>query len=212
MADAPYTLALLFGFDTKHAPDTRRIVDAVKRAVRDVSVLKHVAARGIPDVQWSAVVDQSVKLVRQTLDISLSSVLARAWNGYAPLREYADTRKYPPDQVITVALAKHKVTSSHRPFVEVRVDGQAVGKVDVAVDVAIAFDQAALVIQNGRFMALRSGSVAAEGSIKWRDAELVKRALGKLDLPGEISFGDGIPIDPLGAALRSPTPPSAAVR
>src|SRR5687768_1473640 len=98
MADAPYTLALLFGFDTTRGPDGAKLLAQVTRAVKEVATLKHVAAHGIPEAQWGAVAEQAVRLVRQTLDISLGTILARAWNSYAPLRAYADASKYPPDQ------------------------------------------------------------------------------------------------------------------
>ena len=58
-------------------------------------------------------------------------------------------------------------------------------------------------------LAALPGAAEAKGTVKCEGIDILERKLGRFDLPGEIKFGDGYPIDPLqlsGKPERQPTP------
>ena len=52
-------------------------------------------------------------------------------------------------------------------------------------------------------MGAKTGAAEATGTFECEGAQILERKLGKIDLPGDISFGDGFPIDPTATATRT---------
>jgi hypothetical protein len=190
---------------------TAAVAEATKKAVQQaathVSVIKTVLEHGLPSVQWTAAGNQVVDLLRNELaSLSIPALLAKGWTKYAPFREYCKEPKYTPNKRYVVPLYKHTLSSKHRPVIELRLDGLPAGKVNFEVELSLTFESAALVIQNKRFMSVTPGTAEAKGTLKCEGAQILERKLDKISLPGEISFGDGFPIEPFAASTEPPAP------
>ena len=82
------------------------------------------------------------------------------------------------------------------------------GRVNFEVKLSVTIESLSVVIMNKRFMAALPGAAEAKGTVKCEGIDILERKLGRFDLPGEIKFGDGYPIDPLqlsGKPERQPT-------
>ena len=138
--------------------------------------------------------------VERQLEGRVHQIALSAWNKRAEIAKYADVKKYPAGQKRYVALYEHPVTWTYRPFIQIMVGKVKCPPLEIVIDVTFKFDQAVLVIDGGRVMAMEPGKVTVEGSARIGKAKLcepVRKELG--ELPGSISFGAGLPIgkDPL---------------
>lgn len=141
-----------------------------------------------------AAVTKSVACVADALETRLSDIAVSAWNKRSEIAKYADLQKYPAGQKRYVQLYEHPVTWRYRPFLELSVKGVTF-TIDIVMDVKLTIDQAVLVIDGGRVMAIEPGKVKAEASAKigaFALCDPIKKELG--ELPGSITFGDGIRI------------------
>jgi hypothetical protein len=128
------------------------------------------------------------------LDVGLLDVFRWAWNKNRELERYRDRAKYPPHETFSVPLAEHTIKSSHKPHLEIRVDGAKKGQIDFAVEVEIALKGMTLEIRDGRIRKIRTGDCKAKGTFSCEGLTLVERESKPLQLPGTIDLGDGLEI------------------
>ncbi|HEX8691802.1 MAG TPA: hypothetical protein VF746_05255 [Longimicrobium sp.] len=154
--------------------------------------------------------DQVLSRVHLVLDVPLPTLLAGAWSRCMDLRKFCDPKAHPPDEVSVVTLAKHTVRSVHRPHVAVEVTGGPV-PVRLRMDFEVGFwaevEAARLTIQAARLRRLLRGTLAYGVKLSFQGREL-RETNGTFTLPGEFSFGEGIPILPT-IRVEKPVEPAA---
>lgn len=128
------------------------------------------------------------------LDIDVIGLLVDGWNKSRELRKYRDETAYPPDEVVVVALSKHKLESQHKPHLELVVADRPVGKVSFQIDLALAIDGAQLTIQGGRIKRIATGKTSGTGTIRCEGVIVGQKEQKLGSLPGTIDLGNGIPI------------------
>ncbi len=145
-------------------------------------------------IEWATVRSGVLERAEQLLDVPLLDVMRWAWNKSRDLKAYRDRTKYPPDRTFGALLAEHKITSVHKPYVELRVGDQLVGRVGFSVEIGIVLKGAKLEIQGGRIKKIHTGECRATGSFSCEGFVLAKREFARLDLPGTIDLGEGVEI------------------
>ena len=217
MDERTHTVALFFGLTPKGGgvPEdaVAKVEFALKEAVHKVAtqagVIRAVLDHGVPATQWVAAAGQVMALLHKELsDLSVPTLLVGGWTKYEKFREYCDENRHPAHERSVIPLFKHTLSSTHRPAVELRIDGVPAGRVNFEVKLSVTIESVSIVIMNKRFMAARPGAAEAKGTVKCEGIDVLERKLGRFDLPGEIKFGDGYPIDPLqlsGKPGRQPT-------
>jgi len=128
------------------------------------------------------------------LDVGLLDVFRWAWNKNRELERYRDRAKYPPHKPFSVPLAEHKIKSSHKPHLEIRIDGTKKGQIDFAVEIEIAVKGMALEIRDGRIRKIHTGECKAKGTFSCEGLKLVERESRTLELPGTLDLGEGMEI------------------
>jgi hypothetical protein len=128
------------------------------------------------------------------LDIDVIGLLVDGWNKSRELRKYRDETAYPPDEVVVVALSKHKLESQHKPHLELVVADRPVGKVNFQIDLALAIDGAQLTIQGGRIKRIATGKTSGTGTIRCEGVIVGQKEQKLGSMPGQIDLGAGIPI------------------
>lgn len=143
---------------------------------------------------WKMVQGNMDQHLARLLDIDVVGILVNGWNKARELRKYRDEAAYPPDEVIVVALSKHKLESQHKPHLELVVADRPVGRLNFQIDLALNVDGAQLTIQGGRIMRIASGKTSGTGTIRC-EGVIVGQSEQKLgSLPGTIDLGNGVPI------------------
>jgi hypothetical protein len=164
------------------------------------AALTHVYAQMQEHIQdkagtaWKMVQANLDQHLARLLDIDVVRLLIDGWNKSRELRKYRDDTAYPPDEVVVVALSKHKLDSKHTPHLELVVADRTVGRLNFQIDLALNIDGAQLTIQGGRIKRIATGKTSGTGTLKC-EGVIVGQKDAKLGaLPGSIDLGTGIPI------------------
>ena len=128
------------------------------------------------------------------LDIGVVDLMRGAWSKCRELEAYRDSEKYPPDKTFSVPLVEHKITSIHKPRVDIRMNQKIVGCVRFTVNIEIAIKGLTLDIRNARIKKIHIGDCKAKGSFFCEGFLLAERESARLALPGVIDLGEGIEI------------------
>ena len=143
---------------------------------------------------WAGLRNKILAEAGGLLDIRLLDVMRWAWKKGRELEAYRDTERYPPDKTFSVPLVEHKITSTHTPDVEIRMNGKKVGTVHFTVNIEIAIKAMTLEIRNARIKKLHAGDCTAKGRFLCEGVLLAERESKSLDLPGVIDLGEGLEI------------------
>lgn len=157
----------------------------------------HPAGDGGPaaaGLSWSAAVQRIAPEVKNLPPIDVPAIAVAAWNQYRTFQAYADPAKYPPDSTIPVPLLEHTITSTHRPSIEVLLNGKRVWQITFELELSFVLT-ASVAIRAGTIVEIRLlDECRAEGSLKWAGVLLAQRETKPLDLGPVISLKNGIPI------------------
>jgi hypothetical protein len=188
MSSARITLKHFFGLETLDiTPDCVPDLDTSEVYAQVQSQLSATAG-----AVWRIVRTQIPERLGTLLDIDGVDILIGAWNKARELRKYRDVTKYPPDDVVVVPLAKHKIDSTHRPWLELSVDGRGIGRLHFDVDLALTLEGVELTIQAGRIRKIKTGRALGTGTLKCEGAVLHSIEKRLASLPGVIDLGEGI--------------------
>jgi hypothetical protein len=131
------------------------------------------------------------------LDLDLGDVLIYAWRTQERLADAARETLRAPGRMEIVQLASHQVTSTHNPAVDLMVDGVRVHTFRFQLDLVLTIDVAAVIVQNGRLVAVKAGDGSVSGTLTLKmpggDATLLHQER-QIDLHLIIRVGNGIPL------------------
>jgi len=199
MTDEPDSIAVFFGLD-----------DGALEPLHDSDTMQKLrgSLAKAPDAVRNYATKSVTDALKLALNVPLVDVFAAALKTLQDLRKFCDQSKYPPGEISNYALAKHVISSDHRPRFRVLLDGTPCGpEIDFDVKLKLSIEAASLEILDAKIMQVATGSIQGSGSISCAGATLIERKTSTLAIPGKFSFGDGILI---GMPYRSdPHVPSA---
>ncbi|MDI2128978.1 hypothetical protein [Yinghuangia seranimata] len=182
---------LLFGDDGETA--TEALVAAARE--NEVAAMLGRAARGLTDSAGETVEHEVASVVNGFLSMDLLDLAAAGWIKHRSLAEAAQRTRAAPGSEEVVAMATHKVTSTHRPCVDLTVDGARVGTLDLALTVAFEIRGMVAVVREARMTSLRCGSCTTTGTLAMQRIVVASRRC-TVDLPGSLRLRSGIPLLP----------------
>ncbi len=163
------------------------------RAVGERCVCPSAGAAQCPG--WPGVADRShakcQAVSRSSWTSTASGFSWRPGTRRGSCAEYRDPAKYPPEDVVVVPLTKHKVESKHHPYLELSVDGKALGRLPFEIDLALTLEGVELTIQGGRIKKIKTGRTLGVGTLKCGGAVLHSIDRRLASLPGVIDLGEG---------------------
>ncbi len=174
-----------------------------------VKELRDALGRVLPPGAERGGVGRVLAMLREALQVPLPRVLVAAWRRYEPFRKYVDPEAYPAGTESEVPLAPHTARCTLTPQVEVVVDGVVIDTLRFDATVALGLEAALVRIRDGRFVALRVGDCTVEGDVRFQGLVVARAEPGRERIPGEISLGAGLPIDPFRDDLYPPPPARA---
>ncbi len=183
--DAPLTHFL--HFDGRSL--TRRQLDALDASAAMSELRRRVELKLAPSL-WPRAIGEAIG---EALNVRLADLLVAGWNRYRELSKYTDRDRYPPDQINEVALAQHRIATTHEPRVAIVVDGATVAEIHLRIDLTIDLEGAILKIQDARIKEAALGACEVSGTLRCEGID-VADAERAFTLPGTVSFGDGIPL------------------
>jgi hypothetical protein len=108
--------------------------------------------------------------------------------------EYARKKRSPVP--VQKELLTHTIDLTLSPGVKVLLNGKEVGEIKFQIKGALELEAGTLTIRDGKFTSLRPGKCRASAALTVAGKILLERKTSELVLPGEIRFGNGIPIAP----------------
>ena len=191
MNNLPITLNQIFAFKEGELPPDK--ISEIESSNKMLS-LKEKISKEIPGIKWNVTLNEVVKKIGDLLNISLADIMVGAWNKYRTLQKYLDQKKYSPEEIIMIPLAEHKIKSVHRPYIEILINDQVVGKIEFSINITLTLEGIILKVQNAKIKEILTGTCKAKGTIKCENFVILEKDLSSISLPGSIALGEGIPI------------------
>jgi hypothetical protein len=149
------------------------------------------AMGGVATAMRGAVAAELASAVAGLLDFDLFSVIVSGWKKYDALVAAARRTAAEPSTEELVELATHRITSVHRPTIDLLLDGVQVGTLHVEATFECIIQGLVATVSRGRLVGLRSGRCTATASVSAEGIEIAQKE-GVLDLHVETSLGAGI--------------------
>ena len=173
---------LLFG-DVPGTP-----IDALTESLREHGTVRALTP-GVPGL--AAVEREVANAMDGLLSLNLVDLAAAGWKKYDALRHAAKRTRDAPKTEEVVALATHKIESTHHPSVELHVDGTSIGTIEMTLEITFTMAAVLAVVKQARLTAIKSGNCAVAGSLTVAGFEVAKKQR-KFDLPGAVRLRHGI--------------------
>jgi hypothetical protein len=131
--------------------------------------------------------------IGRLLDIDLGGLLVEGWRTATALRTAAEATLADPATSEVVDLARHKLTSTYRPHVDLLVDGRQVTSLPLELTVVFDVHSVVATVRGGRLVGLHCGRCEVTGTLAAAGATLASRT-GQVDAGLLVPLGSGIPL------------------
>jgi hypothetical protein len=165
-----------------------------------------------PRIDWSHLGADLAEKITGMFDIDLIDVVVSAWHDFRELQDCADPAKHAADETISLPLIDHVVDSKLQPYLDVAVGARPPIRINFEIALELELHGVNLKIQNAMIHALRIGSCRGGAKVTCEGVEVIERRTRLVELPGEIDFPQGIPIEPSFAPHVSRVDPGPALR
>jgi hypothetical protein len=154
------TTAMAVLFEPDGSPDAA--TSALHRAVIDTGATSVAlrAARRLTSSTVTMIDGEVAGMARTLLDVDVGAVLVGAWRRYADLREAARRTAATPGTEEILSLATHRITSTHLPCVDLRLDGARVHTFRFRLEIVLDVSGVAAVVREGGLVGLQGGECA----------------------------------------------------
>ena len=190
MGQAAATLIDFFGLEKKHLEDKRSGMEATPT----FEFLKETLAREVKDVLWPTAYETIASKIDALLGVRLSDIMIGAWKKLGILIKYSDPEKYGPEETFLIPLAEHTITSSHKPYIIVIINGLPAKQINFSITLSLILKGFVLKVQDGKIKEIQTGTCQGKGVIKCEEVTIMEKQTDTCRLPGVIHLGDGIPI------------------
>ncbi len=160
-AGAITAMSVLFEPDGSPDPATSALTKAVIDSGATSLVLR--AARRLSSSTLRMVDGEVALMARRLLDVDLGGVLIGAWRRYTDLTDAARRTVASPGSEEVLVLATHRISTTHSPGVDLRLDGRRVHTFEFRLAAVLDVTGVAAVVREGGLVALQGGE--CEGSM-----------------------------------------------
>jgi cobalamin biosynthesis Co2+ chelatase CbiK len=128
------------------------------------------------------------------LHLDLRDVLMSCWSKYTELTKAAERTLASPGSEEVVVLATHRVVSTHRPSVDLLVDGVKVHTFVFVLKVVFDLNGVVTVLRQGGLAALRGGECVITATLTLEGTPLELSRKGRIDLGLVVSLHRPVPL------------------
>lgn len=129
----------------------------------------------------------------EALDLEIGDLLVSGWRKQREIAQYRN-KENPPGGSHTVPLLEHTLVSKHSPTIQPVINEVPLAKLKFDITLKLKIKGAILVIRDGKIMQVLAGSCSGSGSIEYAGFTLLEKKTDSLDLPGSLTFKEGVPI------------------
>ncbi len=184
----PSALMLLFGSDD----DTPRVIARRLLAVADSGDLGP-ALEHLPQTMRGAATHELAVATAGLLDLNLIDVIITGWREHADLTAAARRTLASPGSTELVGLVAHRVTMTQQPYVSLLADGHRIATLELQLSLELDITAVVARVHAGRLTALQSGHCDVTATLAMQGID-VETQRARLELPGVIGLGTGVPL------------------
>jgi len=180
-----YTVRWFLGLDESN----------LARSVDNSGILSEVAASlgRLSRAGQAAVAGELAATVGSLLAVDLRTVLVDGWRTGAQLRKAAHASIAEPNSSIVVDLARHRLSYTYQPHIDLLIDGHPVGSLAVVLSLVFDIASAQATVHAGLLTALRCGQTNLTATLTLADRQIINKT-GTIDAALVIPLGDGVPL------------------
>lgn len=150
--------------------------------------------------------DEVMTVVLRAIDTPLVDVLVAGWRKWEELVAAAERSLREPQATECVELHDHHITSTHRPRIDVTLDGEPIAHVELTLELDALLHAVTAVVENGRLTALRTGHADVTARLSIEGIQVTEKGR-PIELPIEIGLGEGIVLrDTADVVVLPPSP------
>lgn len=138
--------------------------------------------RGLSSSALQAVNREIATVADGLLNLDLGDVLMSGWRKYTALTKAAERTLASPGSEEIVVLATHRVVSTHRPSLDLVVDGVKIHTFVFELKVVFDLNGVAAVLRQGDLVALRGGECVVTATLTLEGTALELSSKGRIDL------------------------------
>jgi len=183
------TLDTFFGFSPSGTPGSEEYEEILADLPMDQveeSIGKSQANLKIPIVAGLL-----LKAIATTLEIPLWDVIEKAWTEGHLFEKYFDPENYKPDELISISLKDHEISSEHHPSIDLVLNGKKIASIPLLLAVRLKLEGAILNIRGGQVLDIQAGYIQGSADLGLLGQTLFTRETEKMELPGTIRFSQG---------------------
>lgn len=131
--------------------------------------------------------------VTDLLRVDLVGVLVGGWRTHRELQAAGRRTLMAPGAAEVVEIGQHRVSSEHRPYVDLLLNGVKVGTIHFTLTLVLDLTAAVATVRGGALVDVRPSRAVITVTLKSEGVEVASRK-AQLALPGVLSFGAGYPL------------------
>jgi hypothetical protein len=153
----------------------------------EANQIKAALAKAAPGLPLGVLLDGIGKAVQDALDVPVADLLIGAWQRARDLRAALETTRESDSATVLVPLLAHAISSEHRPYVDVVVEGVPLARLVFPVKVEFRLEGVVVRVRQGRIAEILAGTVKVKGTVKFGDFVLFEKALAPISIPGVLA-------------------------
>lgn len=180
MSDAPLTLKHFFCDDVEKAAAEQISLDACIKTVE--------TGGKTPRAVMPALLASLKGALDGILKVELGDVFQNSWGKVAAVRDAMNATAGDPGSSAVVPLADHKVSSKHKPSIELFVGTQRLCELEFEIAMTLLLKDVSVSVEEGRVAGVHTGVVVGEGGLSYLGQSIAKSATREFKLPGRLRF------------------------
>ena len=140
-------------------------------------------AREIKSVKTASIPDVSPK-VGELFDIQIPAILVSSWKKTMEVRTILDKSKAAPDETFWAGLGEHTVSSEHHPYVDIKIKGQTVKRIEFTMRLLFKLNSFVLRIKQGEIKEIQTGTCEVKGVVEYQGIAIAEKQMEPINLPG----------------------------
>ena len=154
----------------------------------EAAEIKGALAKAVPGLPLGPIVEGVSKGLETALDVPISSMLAGAWDRARELRAAMQQTRDSEKEAVLLPLLDHTITSEHRPYVDVVLNGTAIARLVFPLTVSFHLEGIVLRIAKGRIADVLAGQMTIKATLKFAEFVLIEKALPPITIPGALAL------------------------
>ena len=186
MNDNQTTVDSYFGFNRLREIDS----EDYEKILQEMPIdrIEEAIKKSNPGLAELITAEALIRSLASLLDIPLWDVIDKAWTEGKLFDKYCDPENYDRNELITIGLKDHEISSAHKPSIDVLLNGKKMDSIKFQIDLTLTLTGAVLQVRGGDIEEIRAGQIQGSATVACEGVSLFTRQTEKMNLPGTIKF------------------------